>query len=76
MLIGLTRVPDQNVLGLDVAMDDALGVNRVQGTGYLTDQSKDSLVQELTLAMKQVAQIAPLDVTHGNEEVALLEPAA
>ena len=50
VLVGFARVPDQDVLRLDVAMDDALGMDPIQRARYLADQSENTPILKLTLA--------------------------
>jgi hypothetical protein len=58
----------EDVLGLDVAMDDAAAVGVAQGVGHFAGDAERILQRQLPLALEAVAERLPLDEGHGVEE--------
>lgn len=50
------RVGQENVLGLDVAVNDAVPMRVVEGTGYLASDADGVLERELSLVVQSVAK--------------------
>ena len=68
-------VVQQDVLGLDVAVDDALAVGVVEGAGHLARNPHRIGDRQLLLAGQPVAKRLPLDVRHDVVEEAVGRPA-
>ena len=64
-------VVQQDVLGLDVAVDHAVPVRVVEGVGHLAGDADRVVHRELLLAVEPVAQRLALDEGHDVEEVAV-----
>ena len=58
---------EDDVGGLDVAVDDALAVRVVEGLGDLRDQVRDFVPGELGLVGQEGLEVAPFDVLHRDE---------
>src|SRR4051794_26013050 len=72
MFIGVTGVPNENVLRFYVPMNDALIVARPQCASDLAHQSHSSLFGEATVRFENVPKIKASDIAHRQEEVAAL----
>src|SRR5664280_1278310 len=64
----LTWALDQDVGGLDVAVDDACGVSGIQGGGDLLDDGKRGFGRKVAALTDQGSQVGALDVAHGQIE--------
>jgi hypothetical protein len=65
---GVAVAGEEQVLGLDVAVDHALLVGVLEGLGRLARDPQRVFYGELALPPKPVAQRFPLDVRHGKPE--------
>ena len=63
---------DQDVRGLDVAVDEALLVRRVERIGDLGEELDRASRLEGALLGEDLREVAALDVAHGEEEDAVL----
>jgi hypothetical protein len=64
---------DEDVAGLDVAVDEAAGVGLVERSGDLVDDSRRSrLVEPATLDPQQRAQVGAVDEAHRQKQRAVL----
>jgi hypothetical protein len=61
----------QDVLRLDVAMNDAVGVRVPEGVGGLRGDAERVGERKLLLAVQPVAKRLPLDERHGEPEIAV-----
>ncbi len=68
--LGMTTIGDKNIPGLDVAMNDALGVCRVQRVGDF-DGERQQRVQFHRTPGDQVLQGHALQIFHGDERLAV-----
>ncbi len=64
----LAVAADQDVLGLDVAMDDPGGVDRLQSLEHLPDDRANAHRIERRLAVDEVLQVLAVDVLHDDVE--------
>lgn len=60
-----------DVLGLEVAVEDAVLVQRLQSQQYLAGVAPDLLLAELLPLLQQARQVAALAVVHHQEQVGL-----
>jgi hypothetical protein len=69
--VGHQRVAfaEQNVLGLYVAVDDAVAVGAVECVGYFGRDSECIVQRELSLAAEPSAETLALHVRHGKPEL-------
>ena len=66
----LTRVSrqDEHIAGLDVTVDEAERVRRVESAGNLPDQLDRPLGHQRTLALENGSQVQPVDEAHREVE--------
>ena len=62
---------DEDVAGLDVAVDEAGRMSCVERLGDLRDQRERAVGLERSLAAEQLAQVGPVDVRHREEQPAV-----
>ena len=63
---------DQDVAGLDVAVDEALRVSDVERRGDLAENGDGMGGIERAFAVEQAAQVGALDQVHGHEQEPVL----
>ncbi len=63
---------DEDVAGLDVAVDQTPLVRRIQGIRDLLDERQRAVGRERALLLEDAAEIDPLDVAHGDEEATVV----
>src|SRR5262245_19543354 len=68
--LGLASLGNENVGRLDIAMDDALGVSRVERIGYLPCQIQQRFDLHL-LAQESVLESLSLQQFHGDEGLSI-----
>ena len=68
---GVTAPGHENIRRLDVAMNDALGVSRVEGVGNL-DPKREQSVHSIGAIADDVLQRGSVEVLHDDERLAVL----
>ena len=71
--LGVAALGDENVRGLDVAVDDPLRMGRVERIGDLNRQTKQNISVD-GLAGDEMLQRHPVEKLHDQEGVAILLP--
>ena len=69
--LGVAAVGDENVRGLDVAMDDSLAVRGIEGVGHFDRQGEQALELHRP-ALDQVLQGLAAEALHHDEEMAIV----
>ncbi len=69
--LGVSTLGDENVCGLDVAVENALGVRRIQPVGHFDGQRQQGLQLQRT-AHDRVLQRHAVQEFHGDESLAVL----